>query len=211
MKVNTCPAGDQRHRVAPMSGSEGGDVRGKDFEGTDLTGARFRAVSFNGATFRSCELQHVVMRGVEIVDTRIDGEIQRLAVNGVDVAPLVEAELDRRHPDRVKFRPTTLAGLDRRGISTSDCGHRQLRARANCRPTCCTSRSTASGRSSRPCATSRSRPSPGSAAASWASPTRGTRCPCRGTRWSPGRECRTTEMCARRWRRRSPCGWPRWR
>jgi hypothetical protein len=36
------------------------------------------------------------MRGVEIVDTTIDGEIQNLVINGVDVAPLVEAELDKR-------------------------------------------------------------------------------------------------------------------
>jgi hypothetical protein len=28
-------------------------------------------------------------------------------INGVEIAPLVEAELDRRHPDRVKMRPET--------------------------------------------------------------------------------------------------------
>ncbi|MET8961821.1 DinB family protein [Streptomyces sp. NPDC004074] len=32
-------------------------------------------------------------------------------VNGVDVVPLVEAELDRRHPDRRTFRPTTPEGF----------------------------------------------------------------------------------------------------
>jgi uncharacterized damage-inducible protein DinB len=32
-------------------------------------------------------------------------------LNGVDVAPLVEAELDRREPDRVKMRPTDPAGF----------------------------------------------------------------------------------------------------
>jgi uncharacterized damage-inducible protein DinB len=36
----------------------------------------------------------------------IDGEVLRLVVNGVDVVPFVEAELDRRHPDRPRFRPT---------------------------------------------------------------------------------------------------------
>jgi hypothetical protein len=39
-------------------------------------------------------------------DTTIDGKIQSLVIIGVDVALLVEAELDLRHPDRPKFRPT---------------------------------------------------------------------------------------------------------
>jgi uncharacterized damage-inducible protein DinB len=72
-----------------------------DFEGTDLTGARFTGVTFKDVT----------MRGVEIVNTTISGEVESLVVNGVDVAPLVEAELDRRQPDRVKFRPTTADGF----------------------------------------------------------------------------------------------------
>src|SRR5918996_2404195 len=87
------------------------DLRGKEFERAEMTGARFTTVSLNGATFRACELKQVVMRGVEIVDTTIDGEIQSLVINGVDVAPFVEAALDRRHPDRPKFRPTTPAGF----------------------------------------------------------------------------------------------------
>ena len=44
-------------------------------------------------------------------DTTIDGKIQSLVIIGVDVAPLVEAELDRRHPDRPEFRPTTPEGF----------------------------------------------------------------------------------------------------
>lgn len=87
------------------------DLRGQAFERADLTGARFDTVILNGATLRSCDLDQVVMRGVEISNTTIDGEIQNLVINGVDVAPLVEAELDRRHPDRVKFRPTTAQGF----------------------------------------------------------------------------------------------------
>jgi uncharacterized damage-inducible protein DinB len=94
-----------------MSDSDFADLRGKEFHRADMTGARFTTVSLNGATFRACALHHVVMRGVEMVDATIDGEIQSLVVNGVDVAPLVEAELDRRHPDRLKFRPTTPEGF----------------------------------------------------------------------------------------------------
>ncbi|MEU9389934.1 DinB family protein [Streptomyces sp. NPDC048324] len=87
------------------------DLRGTQFERADLGGARFTAVGLHRATFRACELNHVVMRGVELVDTTIDGEIRNLVVNGVDVAPLVEAELDRRYPDRPRFRPTTADGF----------------------------------------------------------------------------------------------------
>jgi len=94
-----------------MSESDFADLRGKQFERADLTGARFSKVSLNEASFQSCELYRVVMRGVEILDTTIDGEIQGLVINGVDVAPLVEAELDRRDPDRRKFRPTDSQGF----------------------------------------------------------------------------------------------------
>jgi hypothetical protein len=96
------------------SATAGGDtagLRGTEFERADMTGARFTMVRLNGATFGACELNKVVMRGVEMVDTTIDGEIQNLVINGVDVAPLVEAELDRRHPDRPRFRPTTPLGF----------------------------------------------------------------------------------------------------
>ena len=51
------------------------------------------------------------MRGVEVVDVQINGEIQSLVVNGVDVAAYVEAELDRREPERPKMRPTDPKGF----------------------------------------------------------------------------------------------------
>ena len=94
-----------------MSDSDFADLRGKEFERADLTGARFTTVSLNGATFRACDLNRVVMRGVDMVDTSIDGEIHGLVINGVEVAPLVEAELDRRYPTRPKFRPTSPDGF----------------------------------------------------------------------------------------------------
>jgi uncharacterized damage-inducible protein DinB len=82
-----------------------------EFVHMNLSGARFSDVNLSGATIEHAWLHRVVMRGVEIADTTIDGEIQNLVINGVDVAPLVEAELDRRHPDRPKFRPTTASGF----------------------------------------------------------------------------------------------------
>ncbi len=71
------------------------------FENRDLSGARFRDVDLSGA----------VMRGVELVDVSIDGYVRNLVINGVDVGPLVEAELDRRDPDRAKMRPVDPAGF----------------------------------------------------------------------------------------------------
>jgi len=87
------------------------DLRGSVFERTDLTGARFWAVDLSGARLRGSDLSGSVLRGVELVDVAIDGEIQNLIINGVDVAPLVDAELDRRYPDRAKMRPVDPAGF----------------------------------------------------------------------------------------------------
>jgi hypothetical protein len=89
----------------------GEDLRGSRFERVDLGGARFRTVELVDAEFRAVELTRVRMRGVELNGVDIYGEIGKLTVNGVDVGPLVEAELDRRDPDRVKMRPTDPAGF----------------------------------------------------------------------------------------------------
>jgi DinB superfamily len=51
------------------------------------------------------------MRGVELVDVEINGELQNVVVNGVDIAPLVEAELNRRMPERAKMRPDDSDGF----------------------------------------------------------------------------------------------------
>jgi hypothetical protein len=94
-----------------MADYTGHDLSGSRFEWVDLTGAELRRVDLSHARFRGVDLNGVVMRGVEMVDVRIDGEIQNLVVNGVDVAPLVEAELDRRDPDRARMRPDDPAGF----------------------------------------------------------------------------------------------------
>jgi hypothetical protein len=87
------------------------DLSGSHFEHVDLSGAEFRDVDLSHAQLRGADLRGVNMRGVEIADARIDGEIQNLLINGVDVAPLVEAELDRRDPERAKMRPSDPAGF----------------------------------------------------------------------------------------------------
>lgn len=71
----------------------------------DLQGATFTGVNLRGARFVRSDLSGSVMRGVDAAGADIgapwlqeDGGI--LLVNGLDVVPLVEAELNRRFPGR---------------------------------------------------------------------------------------------------------------
>jgi len=94
-----------------MTDFSGADLRGSRFDRAELAGAQFWASDLTGARFQGADMSGVVMRGVELVDVEIDGEIKNVTVNGVDIGPLVEAELDRRYPDRVKMRPEDPAGF----------------------------------------------------------------------------------------------------
>jgi hypothetical protein len=82
----------------------------------DLQGAEFVDADLRGARFVRADLSGVVMRGVEVRGADIDapwlfdGE-SFLRVNGVDVIPLVEAELNRRFPGRADRRAEDLDGL----------------------------------------------------------------------------------------------------
>ena len=81
-----------------------------DFTGEDLAGSRFEKVDLTGALFHNVDLTGAVIRGALLVNVDISGEIQDVRINGVDVVPLVEAELDRRYPDRAKMRPADADG-----------------------------------------------------------------------------------------------------
>ena len=85
------------------------DLRGSRFERVDLSGAEFRTVDLANARFCGVDLSGVVMRGVELVDVDIYGKIENLTVNGVAIAPLVNAELDRLLPCGVRVA-SALAG-----------------------------------------------------------------------------------------------------
>jgi hypothetical protein len=91
----------------------GEDLSGSRFERVNLTGAEFRACDIVDTRFRGVEMSGVVMRGVALYDVDIYGEIGSLTINGVDVGRLVNAELDRRYPERAKMRPTDPAGFRR--------------------------------------------------------------------------------------------------
>jgi len=82
------------------------DLKGAEFVDTDLRGARFVRADLSG----------VVMRGVQVAGAEIDApwllsEAEPLLVNGVDVTPFVEAELNRRFPGREQQRAEDPSGL----------------------------------------------------------------------------------------------------
>src|SRR6187200_3216643 len=81
----------------------------------DLQGAEFVEVALRGARFVESDLSGVVMRGVEVDGADIDAPWlvhgSFLRVNGVDVIPFVEAELDRRFPGRAERRAADPDGL----------------------------------------------------------------------------------------------------
>ena len=72
---------------------------------------RLEYKDFTGTTIRECRLNEVRLVGVEMVGAEIDGYVDRLTVNGVDVMPLVAAELDRLHPERLLMRSDDPADL----------------------------------------------------------------------------------------------------
>ena len=100
-----------------------------DFTEQDLSGSTFRRVRFADAVFQDVDLSRtrfraayldgVRMSGAEVADLEIYGELGRLVVNGVDVVPLVEAELDRLMPERVLMRPDVAEGF-RTAFTTLD-------------------------------------------------------------------------------------------
>jgi hypothetical protein len=82
----------------------------------ELQGAEFVDADLRGARFVRADLSGVVMREVTVDGADIDapwlsnGE-SFLRVNGVDVIPLVEAELNRRFPGRADRRAADPDGL----------------------------------------------------------------------------------------------------
>jgi hypothetical protein len=83
----------------------------EEFKDQDLIGARFETVDLSGAVFRNVDLSGVRIIGAYMSGVDITGDFDDVRMNGVDVAPLIEAELDRREPDRRKMRPTDADGF----------------------------------------------------------------------------------------------------
>nr|WP_221381915.1 DinB family protein [Actinoplanes polyasparticus] len=78
----------------------------RQFIDADLSGARFVRSDLSGVVMRAVELQGADLDAPWLFEG--DGVLR---VNGVDVVPLVEAELNRRFPGRADRRATDPDGL----------------------------------------------------------------------------------------------------
>ena len=89
-------------RDQDLTGSRFGRVslRGADLTRVFLAGANMRQIDLTGTLMRAALFRGSRMRGVELVDVEINGELRNVVVNGVDIAPLIQTELNRRMPER---------------------------------------------------------------------------------------------------------------
>ena len=87
------------------------NLRNASFSEVYLNDGLFTRVDFTGAEVKGAKLHHVKLRSVELFDVEISGDLKGVVVNGVDIAPLVEAELDRRDPLRAKMRADDVPGF----------------------------------------------------------------------------------------------------
>lgn len=95
---------------------EGADLSEATFSATRLRQARFVNTTLRGARFIGADLSGVVVRGSDVQGAEIespwlfDGD-EPLLVNGVNVIPLVDAELNARFPGRAERGATDPDGL----------------------------------------------------------------------------------------------------
>jgi len=67
-------------------------------------GARFTVADLAGAKFVDCDMSQVKIVDSWLVDVTVSGYLSNFVVNDVDVTAFVNAELDRRHPERTQLR-----------------------------------------------------------------------------------------------------------
>lgn len=94
--------------------SDTNEFQGATFSTASFAGASFVRSSLQGATIRFSDVSGVTLRGVDCDGLDIDSHdllFGRLIVNGVDVVPLVEAELNRQFPGRELQKSETPEGL----------------------------------------------------------------------------------------------------
>lgn len=92
--------------MARFEGSD--DLRGAEFVDADLRGARFIRSDLSDVTVRGGDLRNVELDSPWL----FEGE-NALLVNGVDVLPFVDSELNRRFPGRELQRAADPEGLRR--------------------------------------------------------------------------------------------------
>jgi hypothetical protein len=82
----------------------------ESFEDQDLSGATFWGVDLSGAHFRDVNLTGTTLKNVWLQNVDIDGLIDKLTINGVDVTAFVN-EHDRWYPLRAMLRPPDPEGM----------------------------------------------------------------------------------------------------
>lgn len=80
-------------------------------KGPALPGARLEDVDLSGARLHAPNFEGTKITDGWFVRADISGDIEGLRLNGVDVAPLVSAELDRLFPGRDRLRAIDRDGL----------------------------------------------------------------------------------------------------
>jgi len=82
----------------------------EEFEGRDLSDAVFWGVDLSRARFRDVDLTGVRVSHARLVDVGIDGLVDRVTINGVDVTDYVN-DRDRWYPLRAMIRPDSPDGM----------------------------------------------------------------------------------------------------
>jgi Pentapeptide repeats (8 copies) len=82
----------------------------EEFEGKDLSGSVFWGVDLSGARFRDVDMHDVNISHAWIVNLDIDGLVDNVVINGVDVTQYVN-ERDPWYPLRAMLRPTDVDGM----------------------------------------------------------------------------------------------------
>jgi DinB superfamily/Pentapeptide repeats (8 copies) len=84
-----------------MAYDKGPSLSGARIEDADFSGARLHAPNFEGAKITDAWFR----------DADISGDLEGLRLNGIEVGPLVTAELERQSPQRVMLRASDREGL----------------------------------------------------------------------------------------------------
>ncbi|REF29452.1 DinB family protein [Calidifontibacter indicus] len=87
------------------------DLSGSSFHEVRLREAKINDADLRGFVVRDAYVDGLVLTGVMGERLQLDGEFGEVIVNGVDVAPFVESELARRHPEYALMKPDDPAGF----------------------------------------------------------------------------------------------------
>jgi hypothetical protein len=77
----------------------------------DQKNARFLEADFSGARFHGVNFSNVKISDAWLFNGQSSGLVGNLTVNGVDVSAYVEAELNKRHPERSLLAPFDADGM----------------------------------------------------------------------------------------------------